>query len=306
MKPGSEVKAKAARRTAIVALAVLSAIALNCRQSGPRETDLLFAFASDFQGTPDIYAYQGSDTVNLTQDEAVESELAMSADGTKIAFTSDQSGDPNIFSIRRDGSDRRQLTELDSVEGGAAWSPTGERIAFHSNRSGRFQIYVMQADGGDVEQLTFGAAAAKNPDWSPDGRTIVFQSDQTGIWDIFEMSADGTDARQLTAATGNNYSPSFSNDGSMLAFASDRDSNAEIYVMSSIGESQTRLTFDDGVDEDPTWNSIDESYIEFATNRAGEWDIYSITLSDRTAEPAIAYAGSNERSPARPRPTSMH
>src|SRR5947207_1735263 len=89
---------------------------------------------------------------------AVATQALATYPGTngRIAFSTDQSDDPQIFTVNPDGSGETQLTFDDSGHSSAPdWSPEGTRIAFQGDLTGEWQIYVMDADGGNRQQLTF-------------------------------------------------------------------------------------------------------------------------------------------------------
>ncbi|MGB1377617.1 MAG: TolB family protein, partial [Miltoncostaeaceae bacterium] len=75
------------------------------------------------------------------------------ADG-RIAFSSNRTGNYEIYSMNPDGSDVRQLTNSPRDDAQVAWSPDGTKIAFASNRTGNDEVYVMNADGSGVVNIT--------------------------------------------------------------------------------------------------------------------------------------------------------
>jgi TolB protein len=117
-----------------------------------------------------------------------------SADGTKIAFTSDPGGGVSfplpgnpfnypfkeIFQVNPDGTGLRQLTFNQYEERAPAWSPDGTRIAFLARvgqRGGNtFEISIMNAEGTDLVQLTDNALFEGTMTWSLDGRKIIFST----------------------------------------------------------------------------------------------------------------------------------
>ena len=73
----------------------------------------------------------GSDIVQLTRDEALDSAPACSPDGTRLAWESTRDGtDREIYVMDADGTDVRRLTDNDVHDEGPAWSPDGRFIAF--------------------------------------------------------------------------------------------------------------------------------------------------------------------------------
>jgi serine/threonine protein kinase/Tol biopolymer transport system component len=97
----------------------------------------------------------------LTFDGGLQTDVTFSPDGRFIAYTSDRSGNFDIWVQPVDGGDAVQITKEPAQDVQPAWSPDGDMIAFRSERSGG-GIFVMPALGGRARQLsTFGS----HPRW---------------------------------------------------------------------------------------------------------------------------------------------
>ncbi len=131
-----------------------------------------------------------------------------SPDGRRFIYSSNRSGNYEIYTSNIDGTDERQLTFTSTDETFPTWSPDEGRIAFSAStgewntveNASTYEIYVMDADGSNLHQLTDNASFDGNPRWSFDGRYITFSSDRsrTGHWEIYVMNADGTNVRRVT------------------------------------------------------------------------------------------------------------
>jgi DNA-binding SARP family transcriptional activator len=91
--------------------------------------------------------------------------VAWSPDGTRIAFTADVRGVPDVFVLEFDGATPRNLTAHGAWDGDPSWSPDAGLIAFASRRGGHAHIYRVRADGAGLERLTSGAADEGRPLW---------------------------------------------------------------------------------------------------------------------------------------------
>ncbi len=99
---------------------------------------------------------------------------AWSGDGTKIAFSSARSGDPEIWVADANGGNLRKLTSFRGPDVGPTWNPrTNAQIAWESGRTGLPQIYIMDQDGANIQRLTDGGYAI-SPSWSPSGDMLTF------------------------------------------------------------------------------------------------------------------------------------
>jgi TolB protein len=158
-----------------------------------------------------------SDVRRLTATPAREEDPSWSPDGSKIAFTSDRDGNPEIYTMNADGSGVVRLTNEPRADYQPAWSPDGRKIAFVSNRTGDPQIFVMNADGTDPLRLTTSVGADDEPAWSPDGQRIAFTTSRHGDPEIYVMNADGSAAGRLTFEGGKQ--PAWAPDGVRIAYS---------------------------------------------------------------------------------------
>ena len=130
--------------------------------------------------------------------------MQYSADGKHIAFTSDRSGNYEIWTATGDGRNPVQLTNFGgALTGMPRWSPDGTRIAFDSRPEGQSKIYVIGADGNNLRRITRDPSEDVLPSWSGDGHWIYFGSRRTGDWQVWKVPAEGGSAVQVTRHGGN-------------------------------------------------------------------------------------------------------
>ena len=106
----------------------------------------------------------GANVRQLTSDEALEQKPAWCADGSRIAYVCDATGNYEIWPADVEGREKRQSTQNDCLGSDPAWSPDRKHIAFTSFRTGELQVWVMAADGTAARQLTTGPGA-REPTW---------------------------------------------------------------------------------------------------------------------------------------------
>ncbi len=73
--------------------------------------------------------------------------------GSAILFSSNRSGNWDIYRVNWDGSGLTQLTDHPARDGLATASPDFQHIAFVSDREGSWAVYVMQASGSEAQKL---------------------------------------------------------------------------------------------------------------------------------------------------------
>lgn len=103
----------------------------------------------------------------LTQGRAINVSPAISADGTKLAFTSDRSGGPQIYVMSLNGGASRRITFQGDYNANPAFSPVDDRIAYQSRSQGIFDIYTILFQGGDPVRLTGGGMSSQHPTGRP-------------------------------------------------------------------------------------------------------------------------------------------
>lgn len=74
--------------------------------------------------------------------------------GGDIVFSSEMTGNSEIWSINRNGTEQRQLTSDPARDSDPFVAPDGGLIYFASNRNGAEQVFRMRADGTDQVQIT--------------------------------------------------------------------------------------------------------------------------------------------------------
>jgi len=161
-------------------------------------------------------ARRSPDSRWLTQGSASDRQPVYSPDGRWLTFSSDRSGNLDLWSLERSTGALRRLTDHPGEDWDPAYGPGGEQLVWSSNRSGGFEIWTAAADGGEPRQITSGGGDAQNPTVTADGRWIVyvaFNPEQRGLW---RVRTDGSEAQRLVA--GDLRHPEVSPDGSLVAY----------------------------------------------------------------------------------------
>ncbi|MEP1096394.1 MAG: DUF5050 domain-containing protein [Cyclobacteriaceae bacterium] len=95
----------------------------------------------------------GSNIIQLTDNEAEEWHPDVSPDGKQIAFMSDRDGNHEIYVMNIDGSNQKRLTFNNVGNWHPSWSPDGSKIIFSSSKDKESHIYIMNKDGSSVEKI---------------------------------------------------------------------------------------------------------------------------------------------------------
>jgi TolB protein len=266
-------------------------------------------FYSIRDGHPNNQIYvmdpDGANPMRITFDAATDLDPDISTDGKSILYTSDQTGNKDIFVIDSRGA-TLNLTNNPATDEWARWSPNGKQIVFDSNRDGGvFEIFVMNADGSGLTQLTHPPVLARYPGWSPDGKQIVFRK---GI-DIYTMNSDGGAAVPLTSEVAPAFAqmPVWSPNGKQIAFMSLREGYCAVFLMNSDGSNQTNLTPKNPSDSSsswcsraPAWSADGKAiyFMSFRPSTSGLSEIFSIE-PDGTNTRQLSFDGTSGEPRAR-------
>jgi len=153
----------------------------NAADKDPHSAAGHLVFASYRDGDEEIYMAKNdlSGLKRLTTTSGEDEQPNLSPNGTRIAFVSDRSGTPRLWTMDSTGANQVALatgSESYVPESAPAWSPNGTQIAFTSVRSGLSQVFVISSAGGTPVQLSHEMNGAFNPVWSADGTKIFFVS----------------------------------------------------------------------------------------------------------------------------------
>src|SRR5262249_13276213 len=158
----------------------------------------------------------------------------------RIVYTSQASGNWDLWMMEADGSNQKQLTVDAGVNLHQRVTPDGRYIVFASNRGGVFNIWRIRIDGSDPVQLTRGPGE-KFPDCSPDGKWVVYNSvaSDQNLYAIWKVPIEGGEPVRLTDA--NTEHPAVSPDGKRIAYFYSSKGKHQIVVIPFAGGQPDRV-----------------------------------------------------------------
>jgi len=219
----------------------------------------------------------------------------------KIIFTSDRTGNSDIFVQSADGSGVKQITNTSQYERNPALSPDGLHIAYSALVGSSSQIFIMDSDGSNVRQITDSGFNAM-PSWSPDGSKLVFSQapNSDSAPDLYTINTDGSGLQNITnTSTMREQNTDWSADGSRIVYAGNGQNGSHIYSINPDGSGRKQITSGNGGDNEPEW-SPDGSKIAFVrSDTTGTTRVYTMNSDgsgiSKLWQPAYV---SNERSPS--------
>jgi serine/threonine protein kinase len=154
----------------------------------------------------------GTENRPLTAGRSVDRQPAYAPDGQELVFSSNRSGNLDLWLLSPATRAARQLTDDPADDWDPAFTPDGRQVVWSSSRSGSLEIWIANADGSGARQLTHGGQGAENPTVTPSG-WVVYTDDNPdpevrGIW---KVRSDGGSGGRVLAGPHSN--PEVSPDG---------------------------------------------------------------------------------------------
>ncbi len=124
----------------------------------------------------------GSAGKPLLRDRFHNLSPSVSPDGKKVVYSSDLSGNYDIWEMDLSTLEKRQLTDFNGLDTDPKWSPDGKLILFVSTRDGQTGIWKMTVDQGKdirkampkanpkAQRVTKKTIQAKDPWWAPENQ----------------------------------------------------------------------------------------------------------------------------------------
>jgi Tol biopolymer transport system component len=154
----------------------------------------------------------------LTRGHSTDRQPVYSPDGEWVLFTSDRTGNNDLWTVSTKSGTLRRLTDDPGEDWDPAFTADGKHLLWSSNRSGDFEIWMSDVDGSGARQVTKDGVDAENPTATPDGWIVYnsFNPARRGLWKI---RSDGTKEKKLVG--GEPIFPQVSPDGRFVSYADD-------------------------------------------------------------------------------------
>jgi len=132
---------------------------------------------------------------------------SFSPDGRRLAFVSNLTGIPQVWTVPVEGGWPALVTALDDPVGAVRWSPEGSWLAFSLAPGGGMnqQVYLVRPDGTGLRRLTDGGKENNflGP-WTRDGRALTLASNRRdpASTDAYVVDADSGELRLVSEVRG--------------------------------------------------------------------------------------------------------
>ena len=166
---------------------------------------------------------------NLTHTPGIrERKVAWSPDGRWIAYTSDRTGEDEIYIVPQDGMGKdkeQQVTRgYKGFKFAPNWSPDSKKIAWADKDLNLWYVDVADKKPVQVDHATYGEIT--NYSWSRDSKWLVYDKNAENLYSmVYLYSLDDHKVTAATSSMNNSYSATFDPEGKYLYYLSDRDFN---------------------------------------------------------------------------------
>lgn len=215
---------------------------------------------------------------NLTRNSADDVLPVPSALFDKVAFTSDRTGNPEVFVMNIDGSGVVQITQRAGADALSAWSPDGTKLLILSEQGNETDLNEYDFRTGMQTQLTDYPGSEANASYSPDGSMILLMVEDSSNREIWLLSSDGSFLQAVSPDPSNDVMPAWSPDGAAIAFLSDRGGQGYRLYLYDMAFGTTSLLSGAGVDESIGWFSWapDGGKLVFDSDISGTTQLYLV------------------------------
>ncbi|MEM3734795.1 MAG: hypothetical protein QW158_07605 [Nitrososphaerales archaeon] len=198
-----------------------------------------------------------------------------SPDGRFIAYSSNVSGDFDIWLVDVNGRHQAKLTSMLGDERKPQFSPDGKKVAFiHSSKAGE-DIWVVNRNGSNPVKVTNSHTLINVFEWSPQSGLIVYDAFSNGIWNIWITDVSGGLTKRI-GLVGNCYDPSWSHDGSSIVFVRETEQVYSLDVVDVFAASFRQMFSTTQKIRFPKFSN-DDKRIFFLQSVYGSWSIFVTT-----------------------------
>lgn len=185
-------------------------------------------------------------------------------------------------------------------------APDNKRLVCQADDNDNWDIYVLDLDGRNRTRITTHPARDEAPNWSPDAKTIAFTSTRDDSIhlhtefthrEIYLYQFSDQSEIRLTHSSADNWAPVFAPKGNAILFESDRkvspadSTGSDLFLLDRLKNTLTRITVENGIDG--TASFINRKKILFASNRAGKFDIYTMSANGSHQARFLEFSGQN-------------
>ena len=157
-----------------------------------------------------MYNFKSKDLKRLTTNSAIDTEANFSPDGKSIAFTSNRTGQVQVYIKNLKSGKIKRATFEGRYNAKPVYSPDGNELALIHRVGKDYRLALLDISSRDLSVMTFNNSD-ESPYFSPNGGMIIFSTnkDNKGILSI--ISLHNNQIVELMQKEGEIREPSWSN-----------------------------------------------------------------------------------------------
>jgi TolB protein len=155
-------------------------------------------------GNLDIYLLDlaTQQLTRVTDDPGIDTEASFTPDGGTIYFTSDRSGNPQIYRVGLGGNEKpKRVTFTGAYNARPRVSPDGKQLAVLTLDNGSYRIGLQDLASGTLTVLSKGVQD-ESPSFAPNGAMVILAGRERGQGVLQTISVDGQTSFKLNADAG--------------------------------------------------------------------------------------------------------
>lgn len=153
----------------------------------------------------------------LSRGLSLDRQPFYTSNGKSVVFSSDRSGNFDLWQIAVDSGALERLTDHPAVDWDPHPSRDGRNLYWSSNRSGHFEIWRSANDGTGPVQVSRDGVDAENPSLDAASKTMVYDSSNPAMDGLIQLPAAGGAPRILVR--GETIHPELSPDGRYVVYS---------------------------------------------------------------------------------------
>ena len=133
----------------------------------------------------------------LTRGASADRQPCFSPDGQRVMFSSNRSGNLDIWEITLASGAITRLTDDPGNDWDPAYTPDGTHLLWSSDRSGVFEVWESRADGSAAHQVSSDSVDAENPTTAAGSEWVLYLGGRDGRAGAWRMRRDGSEPTPL-------------------------------------------------------------------------------------------------------------
>ncbi|MGB0513664.1 MAG: S9 family peptidase [Wenzhouxiangellaceae bacterium] len=218
---------------------------------------------------------------------------SFSADGQRIAYSSNRSGVFNVYAQPLSGGEPEMLTDSTTdPKFLRAWFPNDDRLVFSGDQGGNEldHVYLRNPDGSVVDLTPGEELKANFAGFSADGETFWITTNErdNSVFDVYEYNSETLDRTLLVENTVGAFPGVISPDGRYVTFSKVHLRNDTDILLwdRETGEITTLVADEDAVANQAATFSEDGRHLFYLTDRGSEFT-YLVCRDMQTGEEQV-------------------